>query len=112
MSAPKPTMRVGGKNIRIVFVPTIRARNDDETKSALHVDAALGLPTIPVAACSGKPVRQGRAQPVGQHALGRGNRFATCPYTALLFGSQSDIPLRRERPKNKQRRPRSHHHHK
>jgi hypothetical protein len=97
---------------RIVFAATMRGWNDGEAESALHVDAVLGLPTIRVAAYSGKPVRQSCARPVGQHALDRADRFATCPYTGLLFGSLPDISPRRERPKNKPRRPRSHLRHK
>jgi hypothetical protein len=41
-----------GMNRRIVFAVSMRGRNDDEAKSALHVHAVLGLPTIRVAACS------------------------------------------------------------
>ena len=101
-----------GMNRRIVFAASMRGRNDDEAKSALHVHAVLGLPTIRVAACSWKPVRRSCARAPGQHALGRVDRFATCAYTGPSFGSPPDIPLRQERLKNKQRRPRSHLRHK
>ena len=49
MSAPKPTMGIG-KNRRIVFAATMRGPNDDdEAKSALHVDAlrvVVGAKTV------------------------------------------------------------------
>jgi hypothetical protein len=94
-------------NKSIVFAATMRGRHDDKAKSALHVDAVLALPTMRVAACSWKPVRQSCARPAGQRALGHPDRLATVACTGLLGGSLPDIPLRQERLKNKQRRPRS-----
>jgi hypothetical protein len=99
-------------NKRIAFEATMRGRHDDEAESTLHVGAVLALPAIRVAACSWKPVRQSCARPAGQRALDHPDRLAIGAYTGLLFGSLPDIPLRQERLKNKQRRPRSHLRHK